>query len=512
MKDIFEKENPELLEALSNKASQPDLDFKKDLKQAFLEDFKPKTAPQRGFFGLSDRQLNFMSFSLVLFAGVIFGAGLIYVNISNNNLSNETIAAVPTDKQKEILSNVIKKNPDNLILKQVIQDNATAAADLPSNTLNGASILTSPVAQEVKEFTYSETNSTDTAGPMVAVCGEDRITNEIVTNFQNYFDGSGYAISKLSTTNGSDEIINYLISEQNGEAVTSTIYRGGDYAVSSTKTVEKQLTPVSAPNANVSDSVIEEYFGNDLENIGTKSEDGKEFYIIISEKNIECKNEVKKLLTRHWIDQESFAIVKTENFLTKVDAKNLINTIRTTTTVTSSPLEEVKDKFNFDYDVPVVDYQFNRETYINLFKEFYSDKNIVIPANEELENAQIVLNEEALPHLQDPNFYSDSELGEKLFSNELANNPLFIIKMDYSNLEIKVYNKNVKTELLTSAKLSKTTVEVDGKKIDAQMSRGPVSFPNNKPLVIFERGSFKYNIGFNSEVKNFKEVSISVIE
>jgi hypothetical protein len=361
------------------------------------------------FFSLQKMKLKTLALigTPVVAVGALSVIGAMYVLPL---LSPTSVPMVPNDtltaqQKQEIYKSILANNSQ---MQSVSQSENYALSERSENTSGDAAATVMPTEKRLMpvpgdvqdtdkklvKTTYATTN-----GPKSNACkaySGGMAYNPDKTESISYYDSKGYSVYGMIEYIGDVQFIS--LSKYTPTGSETYDYKGGKYAI---KTVYKydatngdpsfvgapvmeklELTDVpesNNENTNTPEGSIDEqikiYFGEDTDIIGTETIDGKEYYVLQYSYDTRCdisntylspdfwngesyedvysKENPDHVIIRNYIGTEGYAIYKSDTYLEKVDASNLISSYITTSTYENSSYEEAIAEITIDPAIPV---------------------------------------------------------------------------------------------------------------------------------------------------------------
>ncbi len=339
MENKEDKEITEFLESIKNNSINPDLNFKAELKEKFIDKNNTFNFSNMNFdnFFFRLKALSMEAKAFTIFASfsiiVLSTYGIFTLtNILNQNSSEQ----ISVEEQEDIYKKIIENNPKSILEEQakeikktevindVLSDPFVATQNTQTSVPNPETADTiysrlEEVSKQLNEitnqppigspsditfnpeFNYSYSKRIYTQGPKVCnvmqygehgIGGEGFISNQKDT-ITEYFDYSEYYnryFYKIKTTNSNLNLINYLLSKNDRTQNNTLVFAEGDYAIRSNYPVYNYL-PVSYPTSYPSSyptqttypqnmslqQAMDYYFGRGIKIDKIYQEDGNEY-------------------------------------------------------------------------------------------------------------------------------------------------------------------------------------------------------------------------------------------
>lgn len=312
----------------------------------------------------------------------------------------------------------------------------------------------------------------------------------------SYYDSKGYSV--YHDVNYYGDIMFIYHSESTPAGTTSLEYKGGKYAiqtnyenitedgvgnkVESSAPAMDTYAPVENGGSAASpaepadiETQIKNYFGEDVDIIGTQTIDGKEYYVMQYSYETTCDYDYSiqnpdfwngetyeestrnqnddKIVIRNYVNTVDYTIYKTENYLGKAELSNLIYSSVNTSSAEEGSYDEAVAAASFNVDVPVKKYSFDDQVVSYDFKkeagklvDYIQSKGYSLITLEELGGYELNAitsmgfyetqkNNDVYSELySNRDFYPEGKLGDDLYENMYGNvvNDMLSALVDYN--------------------------------------------------------------------------------
>ncbi len=402
-----DQNNEIMFENIQPKTIEPDSNFRMELKNKIMNEFKAGTTPSK----IPSLRVNFAfaGFAVLVLAVVsIVGQDLLFNRNNSSGLS--------ASEKQNILSKIANSNPLGLLQRtnNTYAMNANTETQLTAGLNETAPVVSKDMAyysvppDMYNQSVYTYSRQEFTFGPKIGECSQYNYIPGIGdTISESYYYSSAWKenepskyYSKYISKTKDGQILDYSLSDGS----VSYEYHGGTYAVKtvyplveeqpllripSTEEELKMLVPGNVPSDIVPiseiptqepsptpmpiDEQIASMFGNpDSIAVEKVTENGIEYYVITYSDPYICAggsllsssrgltmeysqpttNPVK-VLTKAWVTPDTFSIVKQASYVTMISPENLITQTKYINDTQSIAFEKVANLFNFDLNVEV---------------------------------------------------------------------------------------------------------------------------------------------------------------
>lgn len=387
---IQRDELSEFLSEVTSGSEKPSAEFKKNLKEELLQraqspsvNFLKALFMSRSFFNQSLVTLGSLTVVLILAIGGYAG-----------------------------YQHFFKGPQDQHVLANFIANNRNGALASPETLQAGARAVTaSDQAEKMQSFmpyqehAYEHSKSIYTIGRAVSQCDVSAWMKDYGSDeYWKYYDiETGSMQSKSISYDKSGTLTNYWL-----QATDSSIaYIGGSYAVKEigtsnmlysdssgaerirdTATVKDPVATeiVSDEPEDVSIDDVERYFGPDVQVSGREKINGIWHYVIEQSYDISCGDNSTaqvKQITVFYADEVDFKPTRTEVYINSVSDQNLQYRVDVESESLDVSWADVADKFTFDFDVPIREYDISQEAADERTKQYLVENNttLILPTS-----------------------------------------------------------------------------------------------------------------------------------
>ena len=413
--------------------------------------------------------------------------------------------------------------------KASAQNLADRASSLVAGSAEDADESLTAMTSELYRYSpdgYTKSKIVYTPGPSLSKC----TTYDFYSLNQKYVienetlsvDGTFLSKDSLRLANG--DLVTYYLSNKEG----SYIYMGGDYAVMypyiEYETLAREAEAASATLDTVTqdvvdgysgdevmpveeapidnETIIKDFFGGESNVIGTEKYNGRDVFVVEYTTDAYCDvstvvkgdtvtnydgSPTGKLVTKAWVDQETFDFLKSETYYNSVSANNLIVTEES---IISKDLKatvaKYQDSFEFEFNVDVKEIvfpEFENETQLAL--ESAKDDGLKFLMYEPYQlggfYSSKIWEVANIDFAQDRKFYADNNTGQDMYNRAVEDSRLYGVQSQYSAtlygsdgmsyVSVEYYLENSISEVLdavnTEGEKSTVSLNIGGSTVSA---------------------------------------------
>lgn len=309
-----------------------------------------------------------------------------------------------------------------------------------------ADATTSPLAADLKLFapqpdkTLTTYKSSTQAGPKASSCPGYVQYNLNSTNSESYsyYRENETVLSKYVVRSGDGQIYNYSLTDKD----YTYEYNGGKFAIRMPVgkiglLATREATAIDVPNDGSTTETpntfkVEDYFGADAKILGEDTINDKKYYIASWSYEGFCGEgkSGNRIVTKNWVNQETFLYEKEEIYLESELPENLIVTNTSSSETTLKEPGEVTSLFRFEPNVPVreIDPNSNQPgsaSYTAAVKTLLATQktSVLVPSEEGFKLDSYYSSKLDLPdpysYRLERDFYPDTPQGNQLFQEAI---------------------------------------------------------------------------------------------
>ncbi len=367
----------------------------------------------------------------VILIVIVIAVGVLLVNpggTDGDKTSRLNTVALSDSQKREIYNSVINNNPqgvfqttsNNAYGAGVAESDATAENTEPAPIEDVGKIAPSYFERDANTLYTSK--STYVSGPATGRCSVfgmdiDPLLENTSYESYEYFNDQNESFYKSVSLNSDSNIITYNLSKYDEDSSVNLTYLGGEYAVRESYKYEPitymEDTPAdlmegeSAPSSDgfatdpaADEFLIDQFFGEGTDIVGTYTENGVDYYILQTEYDTNCSSRdafnvetpdfwngesyeergafttTNKIVDWSYVHPETFEFVKYESYLDSVGPNNLLYSTTNTIESRSLTASEVEEIFTFEYSVPIRDIEFDDTVYTQPTSEEQANQSI----------------------------------------------------------------------------------------------------------------------------------------
>lgn len=543
-----------LIEELSNQSVRPDERFKDNLENLLVRELVGK--PQNNFLALFN--MSKMKFAVAGIATLaVVASGAISYPFAKDYYVRRTVDV------NEVLSKAAKNKEGLNSSNQRYGAFSTAAAESDQSLLD-----TSYLGYFPQGPSYTHSKTTYDYGPAADRCEvmaypmyDYRQGSSESFSYWNDQEGNYQYYDKYITLTEDGQLLSYYLVNEDG----SYTYYGGKYAIKdagvfayaeqeSVAVEEVPLDEVSPTNddyqgedsdavidyeGNASNLVAEDVvtevepvepdeivWGENQQILGSTEINGREHYIVSYEYYTECdidpnnvvmyekslsegQNDGDKIVVVSYIDSENSNLSKEEFYIGSRDSSNLITSTTYIWESSDLSLDQVRDKFKFDYDVEIREVGMNyASNYWNLESIKELDIEVLVPSNggwslNDVYNPRAI--DEYSKIYMERDLYPNTDLGQKMyeeankFVDGISAMPLLTAYydiqsanetgLDYGYMDLNIQESGIDNSELIELTygqnefedLGSTNLSIDGRDISGQLYKMTWTYLDSMP-------------------------------
>lgn len=418
-----------------------------------------------------DNKQKFIIIGVFVFVTLLVGTAAFISYDKYRPLSSKSVESLTEEEKKEILAQIESTNnyryiTNNGVVEQELSDSISSSTD------QALSLPRRIPENDGNNYNFFADLVTTTQGPAAATCeifDQDPLTAPKTIEYHS-FNTKDQSYTKSISRNSNNDILHYYLFQHEDTQITDYTYFGGSYALE-TKTIvdydfkqgdlpvdyddqyfegideisEEELVDerlaVQIDEENIPDEYLEDYTDNPEELIGEETINGINTYIVESSYDTNCDitddlnypltettfEDVPTIpfgdtiISRNWVNKETYEIVRTEEYLGTVTPENLLISTEIDLQRSNESITNISPIFEFDQPVEIktVEFDYSPEGERQKQIDFLTSRSIQTlrpdAAGIDAEYLYLGVYEEDFEVYSDRAFYPQGELGDVLF-------------------------------------------------------------------------------------------------